>query len=211
MADAYYSWRMRFQAPLAVVTPSLDGDVLYVLARAETWFTAPRLTHQLNDRSVEGVRRVLSRLVAEGVVERESSSHTPLYRLNKEHLAAPAIVELANLREKLITRMGETMQAWSHPPRYAALFGSAVGGAMRPDSDLDLFLVRPHDADGSWSDDVAALAATASRWTGNDVRPLEYGEAEIEGGDDPVLRDIEQSGITLSGDRAWFRRALAKR
>ncbi len=90
-------------------------------------------------------------------------------------------------------------------------FGSVGRGDHHGDSDLDLFLVRPHDADGSWSDDVAALAATASRWTGNDVRPLEYGEAEIEGGDDPVLRDIEQSGITLSGDRAWFRRALAKR
>ncbi|WP_268874360.1 hypothetical protein [Tersicoccus phoenicis] len=37
---------MRVQTPLAVVTPTVDGDVLAVLARADSWFTVSGL-HRL--------------------------------------------------------------------------------------------------------------------------------------------------------------------
>jgi len=200
---------MRFHQPFGVVTPSLDGEVLYVLARADAWFTAPMVTAKLGNRSVEGVRRVLARLVTEGVVERESTSHVPLYRFNKMHLAASAIVAIATQRDEFVRRLGAVFGEWSSPPAYAAIFGSAASGTMTSDKDIDLLIVRPEPAGAGWHDDVASLAAQASRWTGNDVRPLEYGERELRSvAEEPVLRDIAREGITVFGDRAWFRRMV---
>lgn len=203
---------MRLQQPFGVVTPSLDGDVLNVLAAADGWFTAPRITSLIHDRSIEGVRRVLTRLTAEGIVELQPAGQAYLYRLNRGHLAAEAIMALAGQRDELFRRISAAINGWTHPARYAAVFGSAATRQMRVDSDIDLFLVRPGDADVTWGDDVATLCALASRWTGNDVRPLEYGERELKAaGREPVLQDIAEEGITMVGDRVWFRRELGLR
>lgn len=202
---------MRFQTPLGVVTPSLDGEVLAVLAAADGWFTAPRITAQLDGRSTEGVRRVLARLVGEGIVERESASVVPLYRLNRDHLAAPAIVALAAQRDEFLTRLHSVIGSWPIRVRYAAVFGSAARGSMRIDSDIDLLVVRPDQVDDSWGSALADLAESVLGWTGNELRILEFGEGEVTLGAEPVLQDVVDQGITVFGDRAWFRRAVMGR
>jgi len=54
---------MQTQQPLAAITPTLDGDVLVVLARADAPFTAGVIQKLLGGRSYAGIRKVLDRLV----------------------------------------------------------------------------------------------------------------------------------------------------
>ncbi len=196
--------------PLSVVTPTVDADVLAVLAGADAEFTPPEIHRLIGDWSEDGVRRALRRLVETGVVAVERKGNAFLYRLNRRHLAADAIVELAGLRHHFIRLLQETLEAWAEPPAHAALFGSAARRQMRVDSDIDVFVVRPADAtdDGTWRAQLYALQEQASAWTGNDVRVLEYSESEVEAGlaaGDPVLSDIRQDGIWLAG-RSTLRR-----
>src|SRR5512142_2569560 len=89
---------------LRVVTSALDGDVLGVLARADAAFTGREIA-RLVGASKEGTRHVLARLVEQGIVRREPAGAAQMYRLNRDHLAAPAIIELAGLREELLQRL----------------------------------------------------------------------------------------------------------
>ncbi len=196
---------MELQHPLAVITPTVDGAVLAVLAGAEAAFTG-REVHRLVGRYSEaGVRNVLARLAEQGVVLVERAGPSYLYRLNRDHLAAPHIVALAGLWTELLERLRQRLVDWDPPPVFAALFGSAARGDMGPDSDIDLLLIRPNDVDPDdrrWTDQLDSLVRDVSRWTGNDTRPLEYGDAEarraIKRGA-PVLEAVRHEGIRLAG------------
>lgn len=204
---------MRLQSPFATIAPTLDGDVLAVLAGAEEWFTVPHVRSLIGARSVEGIRKALGRLAAEGVVDTMSGGRATLYRLNRDHLAAPAILELADLRVTFIRRLRDDMAAWTTPPAYAAIFGSGARNDMRSDSDVDLFILRPDEAADDWDARVQNLVIRASRWTGNDVRPVEFtvSEARGAGSSEPVLLDVVDEGITVFGDRLRFRQLVRTR
>lgn len=204
---------MLLQSPMKSVTPTVDGDVLLVLARANDWFTVDRLHQVVETRSPAGIRKALLRLVGEGVVEVQEAGRARLYRLNRDHLAAGPIVELANLRENFIRRLGKVLAAWPVPPIYAAIFGSASRGEMKAGSDIDLFLLQPDELPADHDDRVTEVGALASRWTGADVRILEFREAEARGAEqrEPVLGDVLKEGLTVLGDRRAFRRYVSTR
>ncbi|PRY35269.1 nucleotidyltransferase domain-containing protein [Umezawaea tangerina] len=204
---------MELNKPLATVTPTLDGEVLAVLAKVDTAFTAGQLRRVLGHHSEEGVRKVLRRLARQGVVHVEKAGNAFLHRLNHDHLAAQHIIGLARLLETFLARLEERLESWPVPPVYAAVFGSAARGTMTVDSDLDLLLVRPDDADDDlWDAQVAHLVADVGRWTGNDPRPLQFTAAEVEarGVDEPVLRDVLDEGLTVAGNRSWLAGRLRK-
>lgn len=196
--------RMQLDRPLRVVTPSLDGDVLFALARSEASFTPSEIHRLVADHSESGIRKVLARLVEQGIVTSGRAGNAFVYHLNRDHLAAPAVIELAEQKTELIRRLRHRIATWATPPTYACLFGSAVTGAMRPDSDIDLFVIRPEDAPArGWADHISDLQAATTSWTGNDARTLELSETEaIEGirARDPVLREIMNRNISLHGD-----------
>ncbi len=201
---------MELSHPLAVVTPTLDGDVLAAMAQHDVSFTTGQLHRIMPRYSKAGIRKVLMRLTHQGIVDSERVGNAFSYRFNREHLAAGPIMELAALQRTLLSRIEERLQSWAFTPVYAALFGSAARGTMTPDSDLDLLLVR---ADGvphlAWDQQVAALASDVTRWTGNDARPLEYSVNELAGArTEPVLHDVLADGLTLAGSRAWLTRQL---
>lgn len=190
--------------PLAVVTPTLDGDVLAALARADESFTTGQLHRILPAASEDGVRRVLRRLTGQGVVTAARVGNAYCYRLNREHLAAEHVVGLANLMSAFLARLTARLQEWDPQPVYAAVFGSAASGGMRIDSDIDLLLVRPDGADDdAWDEQAQALTAAMTRWTGNDARALVLDEADVVPGE-PVLRDVLVYGLTVAGSRAWL-------
>jgi predicted nucleotidyltransferase len=192
--------------PFATVTPSLDGDVLAVLAAHDATFTTGQIHRVLNSFSEEGIRKVLTRLVSQGVVLSERIGNAFAYRLNAAHLAAKPILELAKLFDTFLTRLEEELGRWQHPPVYAAVFGSAVRGTMTPDSDIDLFLVSATGTpDAVWAQQVNELASAVTAWTGNDARVVEYTEVELKSArTEPMVQDVLERGLTVAGSRAWL-------
>ena len=201
---------MELNRPFATVTPTLDGDVLAVLALHDATFTTGQVHRILNRFSEEGIRKVLTRLVRQGVVTSERVGNAYAYRLNTEHVAAEPILALAQLPKTFLTRLERHLEQWAHPPIYAALFGSAARGTMTVDSDLDLFLV--HDdatAAEVWARQVHELAAAVTRWTGNDARAIEYTTTELQAArTEPVVQDVLDHGLTVAGSRAWLVKQL---
>lgn len=196
--------------PLRVITPTVDGDVLTVLALAEAKFTAPRIHDLIGAHSESGVRKVLDRLVGQGIVDVETLGRTSVYALNHEHITAAHIVGLARTRAVLLARMREAIAIWAPSPAYVALFGSAAKGGMRADSDLDLFLVRPDNVsadDPRWSDQLDALRDQVGRWTGNELRSIELSVAEVSAGlrrRSTLLRGIHDDGVCLHGPTGYL-------
>lgn len=202
---------MQLERPLRVVTPTVDGDVLAVLARADQEFTAPEVHELVGAWSYHGIRRSLLRLVEQGIVFQRRAGPAHLYQLNRSHLAAPLIAGLADLRGLFISRLQERLSGWKTPPVYAALFGSAARGEMSTDSDIDLFIVRADEVDPDdpdWREQLGALARDATAWTGNDTQILEYGDSEVAAGigaGEGVLAAIATEGIRLAGTSRYLR------
>lgn len=202
---------------MTVVAPTVDADVLAVLARAEAEFTG-RQVHQVAGRhSEKGVRNCLHRLVGQGIVNARRAGKADLYSLNRHHLAAPYIVGLAGLRHELLERIRAELARWQVAPVFAALFGSAATGRMRPDSDIDLLVVRPESvrAEGAgWRRQLETLATRVTAWTGNDTRWLELGEDEVRRGlkdAERVLAHVRDEGIVLYGQEAYLSAPEGKR
>ncbi|MGB0436764.1 MAG: nucleotidyltransferase domain-containing protein [Mycobacterium sp.] len=210
---------MQLNRPFATVTPTLDGDVLAVLAASEVTFTITQIQRMLTTASGEGIRKVLTRLTAQGVVLHDQVGRTNTYRLNTEHLAAEPILALSRLTATFLDRLQTHLERWGEALKYAAVFGSAATGRMTLDSDIDLFLVRACDPghDGRqedsavWEHQVTELARSITAWTGNDGRVIEYTEDELRtaaAAGEPLLREVARQGLTVAGTRAWLNRQL---
>lgn len=158
---------MLLHSPLTTITPTVDGDVLAALAGAEDWFTTARLHVLIPDRSREGIRRALSRLAEQGVVDVLVAGSTRTYQLNRDHLAAPAITALASMKAALLDRLRWQLEQWIPAPMFAGVFGSAATGVMSTSSDIDLFLLHPGESPSGWDEALDALTTQARRWTGN--------------------------------------------
>jgi predicted nucleotidyltransferase len=194
---------MDLHRPLAVITPTLDGDVLGLLAGGDLDLTGREISRRIG-ASQEGVRRTLERLVGQGIVVRERAGNAYLFRLNRRHVAAPWIEHLAALRLELVGRLRAAIDHWHVPPFAVVLFGSAARGDADQRSDLDLFVVRPtgtdHD-DANWRRQVTELETDAAAATGNDARVVEYSEEEVRRlwSVEPIFAIVANEGIELSG------------
>lgn len=202
---------MQLQSPFALVTPTLDGEILPVLARVESSLTVGQIRTLLPHRSDEGIRKALRRLNAQGIVNSELVGDVVGHRLNRRHLAAPQVVAIARLRDTLIERMQESLKVWPTPPRWTALFGSAARGEMRADSDIDVFMVDPGADADLWETWTSGFAADVSAWTGNDLRLLTFTEEEVRHGAarrDPIIESLLADALVVSGPPDWLRRTV---
>jgi len=199
---------MLLQRPFEAITTSTDGDCLMILARADEEFTASQVHRLLEGRrSLSGIRNSLERLDEQGVVHGRRVANAITYRLNREHILSEAIAGVARAKQTLIDRAREAITDWEIQPVFAAIFGSAARGEMRADSDIDILLIQPENADWEqWTDVVHELQHAMTSWTGNDVRVLEFAEheARTHGSADPVLNEIAREGIALAGRANWM-------
>ncbi len=191
--------------PYAAVTPSLDGEVLHVLAGTTRSLTGREIALLTGRSSHSGVLAVLNRLTEHGLVRRVELNRASLFTLNRDHLAAEVVIELAGLRAKLISAIRKEIEMWAIAPVHVSLFGSTARGDGDADSDIDLFVVRPTPTaadDPRWRDQLDELREKIERWTGNPTAPIEISESELPqlvADERPILAELRIDAIPLAG------------
>lgn len=196
---------MNVSRPYGVISHPLDSTVLHVLAGTTDDLTGRRIAQLAGEGTQEGVRKALARLTGEGLIHQREAGNAILYRLNRQHLAAPAIEQLTDLRRALFRRLEETLEGWLIQPLHAAMFGSAARGDGDANSDIDLFVVRPaavDEEDPVWREQVERLADDIRNWTGNRAGIAEVSEsdlADLKRRKPPILDSLEADALTLAG------------
>lgn len=191
--------------PAGAVVPSLDADVLLVLAATALPLTG-RQVHRLAGRgSWTGVWKVLIRLERHGLVHVTQAGNANQYTLNRDHVAAPAALALADLRGRLFDRIADAARGWDIRPLAVSVFGSAARGDGGPDSDIDLFVVRPteiHDDHPGWAADLAHLSASVRLWSGNAATIVQASPGEVSAMMDrqePIVESLRRDAVLLLG------------
>lgn len=200
---------MRIQNPFAALsTTGIDSQVLVVLARSDNYLSAAQVHALLPEKaSLKGVWNSLSRLVSHGTVLERVVGRNSAFALNRQHILAEAILEIAAAKRTLLRRINEKIAQWPVQPLTVELFGSAARNDMSESSDIDLFFVMPSTTSADEiADLVGELATSVNAWTGNDVRPLVYLEEEIQPAS--IFDSILEDGINIAGNPAWLRKHL---
>ena len=148
--------------------------------------------------SLAGVRQVLLRLVDTGLVDCVPGG----YVLNREHLAAPAVVALANLHGELIARLRHAAQQWDGDCLLLGLFGSVARRDGDETSDIDVLLVSRSEDARDWAD---GLAASVEHWTGNRGHVVVVTPDQLDGmrrAAEPITESWDTDLIVVVGERS---------
>lgn len=197
---------MDLSHPIESVIPSGHGPVLSVLAGTEAPLTGRQVAGLAEGRlSPRRVAEVLQELVASGLVLMSRAGSANQYRLNRDHLAAQAVVALAGLRTALLQAMTDEARSWPLPPTAVWLYGSLSRGEAGPDSDVDLCIIRAdsvEEDDPEWAAQVEQLRQRIVDWSGNQAEVLEYSDSdlsELVSAGDPIVGSLRSDGRALFG------------
>ncbi len=191
--------------PYKAICPTLDGEVLNVLAGTDRPLTGREVARLTGRESHRGVLTVLNRLSGQGVVDRQIAGRALLYTLNREHVATPAVELLAGIRSELIARIVTAIDSWTIAPVHLSLFGSFARGEGDSNSDIDVFVVRPKSVpedDAVWNEQIDELLKAVWRWTGNSAGMNEIGERDLAGlrvDEPPIVGNLRNDAICLFG------------
>lgn len=196
---------MDLSRPYTVICPSLEGPVLDVLAHTTRPLTGREVARLASRGSERGVRLVLHRLVANGLVRAQEAGSASLFVLNREHVAAGIVEGLMRLRTELIDRIRREVEGWSSQPVHVSVFGSAARADGHTESDIDLLIVRPEDLaedDPQWGEQLHGLAERIERWSGNhaslhEISPKGLKAAQRRG--EPIVASLRNTSIVLAG------------
>ena len=155
--------------------------------------------------SQPAVNASLRRLTEEGLVRAEEAGNAYLHTLNREHLGAPVVELLRDIRRELERRLCVEIEEWKIAPAHASIFGSAARGDGDTRSDIDIFVVRPagvDEDDAGWRQQLDQLADHVYDWTGNHAGISEVSAADVRRlrrERPPVVDELRRDAITLAG------------
>jgi hypothetical protein len=190
--------------PFEGILPGVDTAVLGVLAGSMKARSGRELA-RLAGRSQPAVQEVLERFMGQGLVYGAYVGRSGVYTLNREHLAAPAIEELTNLRNKFFQRARKEIARWEIAPVHASVFGSMARGDGGPGSDIDIFVIRPaakREDDPVWRQQIEGLGDHVLAWTGNHAGIAEIHEPDLvlwRESEAPVVVEIKSDAVELAG------------
>lgn len=192
-------------SPLRSLTPSLDSAVLEVLAGTESGLSASQIARLSTRGTRAGQGVVLDRLVQHGVVLADRANTGYLFRLNRAHVLAPAVLAAVGARREVLDRVSLAAAALNPVPVSVALYGSFVRRQAGPDSDLDLLLVLDDAVDRhahGWQSQLEDLERQVLAWTGNRLEVLQLSHrqlADAVAAGEPLARSLREEAITLHG------------
>jgi predicted nucleotidyltransferase len=194
--------------PWALIRSPIDMEVVLVLRGTLRPLTGREVARLVRAGSQPAVNASLRRLADEGVLRAEEAGNAYLYTLNREHLATPALEQLADIRTELERRLRTEIAEWEIAPAHVSIFGSAARGDGDTRSDIDLFVVRPARAsedDPRWRAQLERLSDRVYAWTGNHVGLSEVSTTDVQRlrrERSPVVGELRQDAITLAGPAA---------
>lgn len=195
---------MDLQHPLRSLVPSLDWAVLAVLAGTQSGLGASQIARLSHDGSRSGQAPILDRLVKQGLVIAEPANQGFLYRLNREHLLAPAVLRAAGIRGRLVELLGEATAQLSPAPVHASVFGSFARGEAGDESDIDVLLLAASDQDvADWDTQIDLLQERVRLWTGNRCSCMAFSvnrAQQLAGQGEPIVDNWVKDGLVLIGD-----------
>lgn len=208
---------MDLAAPYRAVVPSLDGPVLRVLASTTRPLSGLEVHRLAAAGSSSGVRKVLGRLVAQGLATVFEAGPSLLYTANREHLAWPAVQSLMTMRQRLFESMAMDVGGWQVQPVLVGVFGSAARGDGRASSDVDLLVVRPDDVGdvlalgtggqaGEWASQVQSLRDGVHQLTGNRAHVVEFSAEDFAStlrSGEPIVEHWRRDLVRLAGPSPW--------
>jgi predicted nucleotidyltransferase len=196
---------MDLSRPWALIRSPIDMDVLRVLRGTTRPLTGREVARLVRSGSQPTVNASLRRMSAEGLVHAEEAGNAYLHTFNREHLAAPAVELLADVRSELERRLRDEIAAWEVAPIHLSLFGSAARGTGDTQSDIDIFIVRPRTItveDSRWREQLARLSEHVLAWTGNHAGLSEISETDtrrLRRERPPIVEELGRDAITIAG------------
>jgi predicted nucleotidyltransferase len=190
-------------SPLRSIAPGLDSAVLQVLAGTHSGLSASQIARLAPRGSRTGLLPVLDRLVGHGLVIAEPANQGYLYRLNREHVLADAVLIATAARSSALDRLAAVVGALGPHLIHASVFGSFARADGDADSDVDLLLVtRDDDSSPEWVERLHRLGDSVLAWTGNRlehvVLSMEQMSAAVASGE-PVVSSWLDEAVTLHG------------
>lgn len=158
---------MDLSSPLRSLIPTLDSAVLEVLAGTESSLSLAQVSKLAPHGSRAGLALALERLVDQGLVSALPANRGSMYRLNRQHVLADAVVGAAVARLTVLDRLAERVAQMSPVPDHVSVFGSFARREAGVNADIDVLFVLPNDADDTWFEQVGDLSNAIHAWTGN--------------------------------------------
>lgn len=196
---------MNLSRPWAVIRSPIDLEIVRVLQGTTRPLTGREVARLSRSGSQSAVNAGLRRLVEEGLLLSEEAGRAFLYRLNRDHLAAPPLQMLADLRHELQRRIAEEVSGWKPRPEHLSIFGSAARGDGDTRSDIDIFVVRPPrlvSNDSTWRGQLDRLSKRVQAWTGNQAAISEVSKSDIlrlRRERPAIIGELRRDAITLAG------------
>lgn len=196
---------MDWNEPAAAVMSHGIAAVLRTLAGADG-MSSVREIARLAGISPTRARQAVERLAEHGLLTVDSGAASHVVRLNREHLAVEPAIALANLRARVLDRIGDEVASWSLPALHVSLFGSAARGDGSTSSDIDLLVIHqsfPSLAERErWDDQLAQSGAAIQQWTGNWVGWFQASSEDLSrmiADREPILVEWRRDAVRLFG------------
>lgn len=144
---------------------------------------------------------MLGRMVEDGLVHEVPGG----FVLNREHVAAAAVVLLADLHGELVRRIRAAVERWGGDVLLVGLFGSAARRDGDTSSDIDVLVVSDADDLGGFVDQ---LSEQIRSWTGNRAQVIGMPPGELQRlrrADEPIVSSWERELLAICGDRRALR------
>lgn len=199
---------MNVGAPILDVVPGARGRVLATLTTRVTGRVTGREVARRAAVSATTTQRILDDLVDAGIVTAERLGSATGYQLNRRHVVAGALAELARARLNLLDAIKAVLADWAVQPVAGWLYGSTARADGDRHSDIDVLLVAPDQVDDeTWGRQIGELGLLIQELTGNHAEIVEHTRAsllELQRAGSPFVVRLHADGLDLVED-GWTR------